>query len=100
MGPRPDVDPYPLESRSETVILICYDGSDDAKAAIKRLGALLPGVSATVLTVWESFSDAASASPKGRLSPLAVITNVGDANDKMLAEARDIASEGAQLANE
>ena len=45
------------------MILICYDGSDDAKAAIKRLGALLPGASATVLTVWESFSNASSAAP-------------------------------------
>ena len=25
------------------MILICYDGSDDAKAAIKHLGALMPG---------------------------------------------------------
>jgi nucleotide-binding universal stress UspA family protein len=82
------------------VILICYDGSDDAKAAIKHLGALLPGVSAIALTVWEPFSDVASGSPKGRLSPLAVITNVGDANEKMLAQAREVAAEGAQLANE
>jgi nucleotide-binding universal stress UspA family protein len=82
------------------VILICYDGSDDAKAAIKRIGALMPGVSATVLTVWEPFSSVASGSPKGRLSPLAVITNVDDANDKMRAEARDVAAEGTQLAND
>jgi hypothetical protein len=82
------------------VILICYDGSDDAKAAVKHLGALLPGAAATVLTVWEPFSDVASGTPKGRLSPLAVITNVGDANEKMLAEAREVAAEGAQLANE
>jgi nucleotide-binding universal stress UspA family protein len=82
------------------VILICYDGSDDAKAAIKHLGALLPGAPATVLTVWEPFSDSASANPRGRLSPLAVITNIGEANDTMHAEARDVAAEGAQLANE
>jgi nucleotide-binding universal stress UspA family protein len=82
------------------VILICYDGSDDAKAAIKHIGALMPGVSATVLTVWEPFSSVASGSPKGRLSPLAVITNVDDANDRMQAEARDVAAEGTQLAND
>ena len=82
------------------MILICYDGSDDAKAAIKRIGALMPGVSATVLTVWEPFSSVASGSPKGRLSPLAVITNVDDANDEMQAEARDVAAEGTQLAND
>jgi nucleotide-binding universal stress UspA family protein len=81
------------------VILICYDGSDDAKAAIKHLGALLPGAAATVLTVWEPFSDVASGSPKGRLSPLALITNVGDANDAMLTQAREVAAEGVELAN-
>jgi nucleotide-binding universal stress UspA family protein len=37
------------------LILLCYDGSDDAKAAIDRAGALFPGRPATVLTVWEPF---------------------------------------------
>ena len=82
------------------MILICYDGSDDAKAAIKQFGALLPGAAATVLTVWEPFAAAASGSAKGRLSPLAVITNVDEANDTMRAEAGAVAAEGAQLANE
>jgi nucleotide-binding universal stress UspA family protein len=82
------------------VILICYDGSDDAKAAIKHLGAVLPGAPATVLTVWAPFAKLASGSPRGRLSPLAVITNVDEANDKMLAQAREVAAEGAQLASE
>jgi nucleotide-binding universal stress UspA family protein len=82
------------------VILICYDGSDDAKAAINHIGALLPGAQATVLTVWKPFSSVASGSPRGRLSPLAVITNVDDANSTMLAEAQAVAAEGAQLANE
>jgi nucleotide-binding universal stress UspA family protein len=82
------------------VILICYDGSDDAHAAIKHAGALLPGVPATVLTVWESFSTLAMGSPKHSLSPLALITNVDDANDKMRAAAKELAAEGAQLADE
>ncbi len=82
------------------MILICYDGSDDARAAIEHLGALLPDEPATLLTVWAPFSMLASGSPKGRLNPLAIITNVDDANDKMLAEAREVAAEGAQLANE
>jgi nucleotide-binding universal stress UspA family protein len=37
------------------VILICYDGSSDAQAAIERAGDLLSGEPATVLTVWEPF---------------------------------------------
>jgi hypothetical protein len=33
------------------MILICYDGSDDAKMAIQRGGQLFHGQKATVLTV-------------------------------------------------
>jgi nucleotide-binding universal stress UspA family protein len=39
------------------VILICYDGSEDAQAAIERAGQLFAGESATVLTVWEPFTE-------------------------------------------
>ncbi|HKR97927.1 MAG TPA: universal stress protein [Candidatus Dormibacteraeota bacterium] len=37
------------------MILICYDGSEDAQAAIDRAGELFSGESAAVLTVWEPF---------------------------------------------
>jgi nucleotide-binding universal stress UspA family protein len=39
------------------VLLICYDGSVDAQAAIARAGELMSGQPATVLTVWEGFSE-------------------------------------------
>jgi nucleotide-binding universal stress UspA family protein len=39
------------------VILIAYDGSADAQAAIDRAGQLLAGQDATVLVVWETFLD-------------------------------------------
>ncbi len=39
------------------MILIAYDGSPDADAAIDRAGLLLKGQSATVLSVWEPFED-------------------------------------------
>ena len=39
------------------MILICYDGSPDAQAAIDRTAELLPSQPATVLTVWEGFSE-------------------------------------------
>ena len=35
------------------MILVCYDGSDDARAAIEHGGSLFAGQSATVLTVWQ-----------------------------------------------
>ncbi len=36
------------------MILICYDGSADAQAAIDRAGQLMPGSDATVLVIWET----------------------------------------------
>lgn len=37
------------------MILICYDGSADADAAVDAAAALMPGQPATLLTVWEPF---------------------------------------------
>ena len=37
------------------MILIGYDGSPDAKEAIKRAGQLMRGKPAAVVTVWETF---------------------------------------------
>jgi nucleotide-binding universal stress UspA family protein len=39
------------------MILISYDGSADAQAAIDHAARLLPGTETTVLTVWEPFID-------------------------------------------
>jgi nucleotide-binding universal stress UspA family protein len=37
------------------MILVSYDGSADAQAAIDRAAQLMPGAEATVLTVWEPY---------------------------------------------
>jgi nucleotide-binding universal stress UspA family protein len=37
------------------VILLCYDGSEDAQAAADRATKLFPGAPVTVLTVWERY---------------------------------------------
>jgi nucleotide-binding universal stress UspA family protein len=39
------------------MILMSYDGSADAQAAIERAAKLMPGAEATVLTVWEPYVD-------------------------------------------
>jgi nucleotide-binding universal stress UspA family protein len=39
------------------VILIAYDGSDDAKAAIEQAAKLFQGKTTTVLTVWQRYID-------------------------------------------
>ncbi len=40
-----------------TTLLLAYDGSDDAMAAIEHAGRLIPGARTTVLTVWEPLMD-------------------------------------------
>ncbi len=47
------------------MILICYDGSDDAKAAVESASVLFSGETALVLTVWESFADLFTRTPGG-----------------------------------
>jgi nucleotide-binding universal stress UspA family protein len=39
------------------MILVSYDGSADARAAIDRAAQLMPGAEVTVLTVWEPFRE-------------------------------------------
>lgn len=39
------------------MILVSYDGSSDAQAAIDRVAQLMGGAEVTVLTVWEPFAD-------------------------------------------
>ncbi|MDX6619953.1 MAG: hypothetical protein QOK36_2339, partial [Gaiellales bacterium] len=39
------------------MILVSYDGSADAQAAIDRVAHIAPGAEATVVTVWVPFMD-------------------------------------------
>jgi nucleotide-binding universal stress UspA family protein len=47
------------------MVLICYDGSTDARSAIEHAGELFSGEPATVLTVWEPFVDVVARTPTG-----------------------------------
>jgi nucleotide-binding universal stress UspA family protein len=40
------------------MVLLCYDGSGDAQAAIDRAGLLMAGSEATVLVIWETVLEA------------------------------------------
>jgi nucleotide-binding universal stress UspA family protein len=46
-------------------ILIAYDGSPDAKAAVSLAGHLFDGSTAVILTVWEGFSEVVSRAGSG-----------------------------------
>ncbi len=76
------------------MILIAYDGSDDAKAAITEAGKLFPGEPATVANVWSHFVDtmARSGSTAGLMVDYDAIDEAAKAN------AAERAREGAEFA--
>lgn len=78
------------------MILICYDGSPDAKAAIEHGGKLLSGQRATVLTVWHPFHSVAAGTPGG--FGMMVVPNVEEIDKASADEAQKRAQEGAELA--
>jgi nucleotide-binding universal stress UspA family protein len=51
------VDPQGHASSADGPLLLCFDGSDDAKRAIERAGALFTGRHALVVTVWQPIAD-------------------------------------------
>jgi nucleotide-binding universal stress UspA family protein len=75
------------------MILICYDGSDDAKAAIAHAGAILSDELATVITVWQSAEHLI-----GRAPAIAPVSNSEETDAARRTEAERQASEGAELA--
>jgi nucleotide-binding universal stress UspA family protein len=79
------------------MILICYDGSPDSKAAIEHGAELLQGQPATVLTVWQPFVEVISHMPSG----FGLTTGMVDAEeiDEVTRQNAEKSSlEGAELA--
>jgi nucleotide-binding universal stress UspA family protein len=89
------VDPRGQVEAADGPLLICYDGSEDAKHAIERAGDLLRGRHALVLTVWQPIVGGGILSRSG--------ATTGRVNSVSLdrAAAEDggrIASEGVRIA--
>jgi nucleotide-binding universal stress UspA family protein len=81
------------------MILICYDGSDDAKAAVDEAGKLLGGQPATVLTVWQPFAEALAATPLGwGIAP--GVLDIEEADSASRQAAQGLAEEGAEMARQ
>ncbi len=76
------------------MILIAYDGSDDAKAAVAHTAQLFPGGQATVLTVWQRFIDTMARVGGG----LGVVVDFDEIDSESEKSALERAQEGAQLA--
>jgi nucleotide-binding universal stress UspA family protein len=80
-------------------ILIGYDGSVDAQAAIDRVGLLMPGSEATVLVIWETILEAMSRSGAlGLGSGMLGVYSDDGADAAIEKAARDTAAEGVQRA--
>ena len=77
-------------------VLIAYDGSAHARAAIEHAGEVLKPTPAVVATVWISFADAA---PRALLRD-ALRGVVSDLDDSGREEAEELAAEGTQLARD
>jgi nucleotide-binding universal stress UspA family protein len=90
--------------RGETPILIAYDGSEPARAAVREAGALFAPARALVLTVWEPGLAQVMLvpDPTGMGSTMmpydpAIARDVERASEE---HARDVAQDGARLAHE
>lgn len=77
------------------MILIGYDGSEDAKAAIAHAGTLFPGQPAVMLTVWEPFTSLMARTP---LAMSMAYQSTAEIDDAALQSAEQTAEEGAALA--
>lgn len=79
------------------MILICYDGSADARAALDEAAELFQSQSAVVLSVWEPFAEIVARSSVGwGLVPSA--PDSGDIDKASQRQAETLAQEGAELA--
>ena len=76
------------------MILICYDGSADAKAAIESCGELLQGQPATVLTVWEPFVEVITRAYAG-FGPMAGMVDQEKIDEVTREDAEKRAADGA-----
>ena len=81
------------------MILICYDGSDDARAAIEVAGQLVGGQRATVLTVWQPFAEVLASTPLG-LGIAPGVLDIEEADNASRTAAERLAAEGAELARQ
>jgi nucleotide-binding universal stress UspA family protein len=78
-------------------ILLCYDGSDDAAAAIQTAGPLFPGRGAVVVCFWQPFAQVAK---RFAISLLEVVQEAASVNDREASLAQQLAETGAEIANQ
>jgi nucleotide-binding universal stress UspA family protein len=91
------VDPQGRASRADGPLLLCFDGSEDARRAIERAGALFAGSRALVITVWQPIADLDSFTWTGATaSPVDVV----ELNRAAAEDGGRVADEGVRVALE
>jgi nucleotide-binding universal stress UspA family protein len=81
------------------MVLICYDGSVDAQAAIDRAGQLIAGSDATVLVIWETLVETMTRNGSLGMGVGMAGAYGEDGTDAALQKAAcDTATDGAQRA--
>jgi nucleotide-binding universal stress UspA family protein len=86
-------------NHAANIVLLCYDGSTDAQAAIDRAGELMPGSDATVLVLWETLLETMTRTgPLGMGFGFAGAYGDDTADAAMEQRARDTAADGVQRA--
>jgi nucleotide-binding universal stress UspA family protein len=81
------------------MIMIGYDGSDDAKDAINRAGVLFKGQPTVVLVIWEEYAEIVARAPAG-FARVAGDSDYERLDEASLDEAKQVAEQGATLARE
>jgi nucleotide-binding universal stress UspA family protein len=81
------------------MVLICYDGSADAQAAIEQAGSLMPGSQATVLVIWETIVETMTRNGSMGMGLGLAAFPGGDDSDAVISKAATAtAAEGAERA--
>jgi nucleotide-binding universal stress UspA family protein len=89
------VDPQGRASSADGPLLLCFDGSDDAKHAIERAGALFAGRHALVVTVWQPIADLGDFAWSGAVAGQ---VNVVEPNRAAGEDGGRVADEGVRVA--
>jgi nucleotide-binding universal stress UspA family protein len=86
-----------MATRDDGPLLLCYDGSEDAKHAIERAARLLSARSAMVMTVWQSTGTLDSFAWSGAMAGMVDFVEL----DRAAAEdSGRVAAEGVRIAQD
>jgi nucleotide-binding universal stress UspA family protein len=80
------------------MILLCYDGSADAQAAVDRAGLLMAGSDATVLVIWETIVETMSRHGSVGMGMIGFSGDDGAGDAAIEQAAVDTAADGVQRA--